>query len=406
MKVSNKAPLPHIPETSWGSKFYWLGRNILGGIKQFALRHKFKFFLFLIVLLTVLFISRALWQPFLIMVRLHLAPVIAMLAGLLLGSAIVSRKKYLWGTIIMVVSVALGILAFPYHSGIRQYLSLWYHYGSHPQEELEKLPITRYERIHPRNAVQTLAREGISDVHEVSAPEFVRDGKDYVWTMAIEPAFAVRRLTGDVGEVIRVPADKVALNFSGENKFPKVEFFTGEGMLGGPQYSHCSDQQISARGVFSTTSPFKCAISAMIKTASGCRWCLWSAGKASFYRDRFLAESSSFRKGKGIDKVLQITGAVGTGKWISTGSDHPNTNSWLEPKCDPRERCRVSPRRATDSAMGFSRRCRDIIVETSAFPICPATTTTSLLPVILKSEKNRVCITILRWSPFRKTNRD
>ena len=225
-----RQPLPDIPESSWGSKFYWLWKNTISGIKRFAVRHKVKFVLLLLLSLALLFFTRALWQPALIAIRLHLAPVLFMLLGLSIGSAICVKRRYWTGSILMVLSLVMGILAFPFDSGIRNYLALWWHYGGIEQKELEVLPLTRYERIHPRNAVQTLAREGISDVHEVSAPEFVRDGDDYIWSMAIEPAFAIRRLTGTVEEVIRVPADKVALNFSGDNRY-KVDFFSSEGML-------------------------------------------------------------------------------------------------------------------------------------------------------------------------------
>ena len=49
--------------------------------------------------------------------------------------------------------------------------------------------------------------------------------------MAIEPAFFVPRLTGTVNQVMSVPADRPALNFSGENR-SEVTFSTGEGMIG------------------------------------------------------------------------------------------------------------------------------------------------------------------------------
>ncbi|MAS96750.1 MAG: hypothetical protein CMO55_26460 [Verrucomicrobiales bacterium] len=227
---AEKKPLPEIPESSWGSKLYWLTRNIVGAIKRFALRHKLKFLLILLILVVLAYLFRAWLQPFAITTRLYFAPILIALLGLLAGSAVWAKKKYLEGAIVMILSLVFGILAFSPHTGIRHYLALYYHYKSHPHRQLEELPLTKYERIHPRNAVQTLAREGISDVQEVSAPEFVRVGDDYVWSMAIEPAFAVRKLTGKVEEVISVPADKVALNFSGENRY-EVEFFSSEGMF-------------------------------------------------------------------------------------------------------------------------------------------------------------------------------
>ncbi len=313
MKDTNKPALPHIPETSWGSKLYWLGKNSLNGLTQFALRHKVKFLLLLILVLATLFLARAQWQPLLILIRLHLAPILLTMAGLLIGSTVCAKKKYLIGIVIMAFSLLTGIMAFPYHSGIRYYLALWAQYQHHPRKELEKLPITGYERIHPLNAVQTLAREGISDVHEVSAPEFIRDGGEYVWTMAIEPAFTIRRLTGKIEEVIRVPANRVALNFSGENRF-QVDFLTGEGMLAsrntrnavikhfGP-WKFLNYEPVQVRYLRNDEGEW-------VQMVSLVRW------KGFFLPRPVFGGVMIISQGEGAERVLENT-LIGSGKWIA-----------------------------------------------------------------------------------------
>ncbi len=312
MNESSKPALPDVPETSWGSKFYWLGKNSVGGLKSFAFRHKIKFSLLLTTILIVLFLTRPLWQSFSILLRLHLAPALIIIAGLLLGSAILTRKKFRLGSIIMALSLGIGIMAFPVHSGIRHYLALWWQYENHPRKELNKLPLTGFERIHPRNAVQTLAREGISDVHEVSAPEFVRDGDDYVWTMAIEPAFAIRRLTGQINEVIRVPANRVALNFSGENR-RAVDFFTGEGMLAS---RNTRNAVINSFGFwrFLNYEPVQVRYlrnddGEWVQMVSLVKW------KGFFLPRPVFGGVVIIPQGQGIENVLKAS-IIGAGKWI------------------------------------------------------------------------------------------
>lgn len=314
-KTAEKTPLPEIPESSWGSKLYWLARNIGGALKRFAFRHKLKFFLTLVILLTLAYVFRAWLHPALISVRLYFAPVFLALLGAIAGSAVWAKKKYLAGATLMVLSLAFGILTFSPFSGVRHYLALYFHYKSHPHSDLEQLPLTRYERIHPRNAVQTLAREGISDVQEVSAPEFVRDGDDYVWSMAIEPAFTVRKLTGKVEEVMRVPADKVALNFSGENRF-EVEFFSGEEMLaarntrtavinGLNPWKFLNYEPVQVRYVRNDEGEW-------VQMVSLVRW------KGFFLPRPVFGGVVIIGQGAGVGKVFQSM-AVGAGEWIPPG---------------------------------------------------------------------------------------
>ena len=130
-----------------------------------------------------------------------------------------------------VISLAFTVLFFSVSSGPRLYLSLWWQYTFVEHVDIDHLPLTDHERIHSHRTVYTLAREGITEVHDVSDPDFVRDGEDYKWTMALEPAFFVPRVMGTVNQVMSVPADRPALNFSGENR-SDVTFSTGEGTIG------------------------------------------------------------------------------------------------------------------------------------------------------------------------------
>lgn len=226
-----KQVLPEIPETSLASQCYWLAKNTWHALTRFMRAHIIGFIVLAIVLLALLLMSRAYLQPFIVLARLHVVPLLLGGLGLLGANWLWLRGSRLLGLLAGVLSVAFVVLFFSVASGPRLYLALWWHYHFTEHSDIDQLPLTDHERIHPHRAVYTLAREGITEVHDVSNPDFVRDGEDYKWTMALEPAFLVPRIMGTVNQVMSVPADRPALNFSGENR-NEVSFSTGEGMIG------------------------------------------------------------------------------------------------------------------------------------------------------------------------------
>jgi len=226
-----KQVLPEIPETSLASQCYWLSKHSWEGLKRFVREHVLVFLGVAVVLAVLLFLSRAYLQHYVVLARLHVVPVLLGGLGLLLANWLWLKAHRWFGVFVGVLSVVFAVLFFAIGSGPRLYLAQWWQYTFVPHTDIEQLPLTDHERIHPHRAVYTLAREGITEVHDVSNPDFVRDGADYKWTMALEPAYLVPRITGTVNQVMSVPADRPALNFSGENRH-EVTFSTGEGMIG------------------------------------------------------------------------------------------------------------------------------------------------------------------------------
>ncbi|MGJ8654167.1 MAG: hypothetical protein ACSHX8_12915 [Opitutaceae bacterium] len=226
-----KKVLPEIPETSIASQFYWLLKNSWLGLKRFMREHMVAFVVLLVLLVALLFILRPYLQPFVVMVRLHLAPLLLAGGGLFLANWLWLKQHRWMSFFIGGFSVLFGVVFFSLSSGPRMYLALWWQYAFVEHVDIDHLPLTDHERIHPHRAVYTLAREGITEVHDVSSPDFVRVGDEYKWTMALEPAFLVRRMIGTVDQVISVVADRPALDFSGENR-NDVTFSTGGSMIG------------------------------------------------------------------------------------------------------------------------------------------------------------------------------
>jgi len=177
-----------------------------------------------------LFIFRAWVQPYAIVLRVNLFPIL--LSLLLLSSALwlIAKKKVIAGAVILLVNLG-SIVAFVALDGApRDYLGLYWHYNTIEKADIQILPTTDNERIQPLNSIRALSGEAMTEVEQVSEPSFTRIKNDYYWTMAVEPSFAIRRATGRISEVIGVSASAPSPNFSKENR-SNVSFLTGENML-------------------------------------------------------------------------------------------------------------------------------------------------------------------------------
>ncbi len=97
---------------------------------------------------------------------------------------------------------------------------MWYMCNHINKIQIDELPCTDRERIHPRNNIETMAHEKIETAVDVTTPQLVRDpfvdSTQDVWTMAAEPAAANgwQRWTEDIQEVFMVPADQANPNFA------------------------------------------------------------------------------------------------------------------------------------------------------------------------------------------------
>ena len=109
-------------------------------------------------------------------------------------------------------------------------MSLYSRWKAVRRVELARLPVTGHERVQPRNSIVALANEAMQETETPAPPHFLRVGGEYRWTMGIEPAFAVRRLTRGVDSLFSVPGTDASPSFSGENRIA-AQFETGEHLL-------------------------------------------------------------------------------------------------------------------------------------------------------------------------------
>lgn len=211
-------------------KLYWFVYHVRSGTCARFRAHRVGCALWLIAAVLLLFLLRALVHPAAIWLRSHiyiltigLPVLLAMIVGLR-GQTLRTRFIVTTAMIVPVVFVVVFRLA-PH-----QYIALWLEYGGLQKHELAELPLSEFDRIQPQNSIASLANEAMVETETPANPDYVRAGDDYRWTIAIEPAYAIRRLTRGVNALLSVPGDSPSPIFASENRIP-VNFATGEGLM-------------------------------------------------------------------------------------------------------------------------------------------------------------------------------
>jgi len=211
------------------ASIFQLFRHMSGAVAGFIQRHRFFFMVLGVIAMSILFLCRAGLQPVAIFLRVHSAEVLGLGLLFIVLRILKHHRKFKWFWIIFVVSALVVAVTFGCKLSPHDYLSLYIRYKTLHRKELAELPVTDYERIQPMSAVKTTANEIMSLVEQASDPHMVRIGDSYQFTFAIEPAYWVLKVFGDVQQVVDVSATSPALNFSAENRkqvsFPVAENF-------------------------------------------------------------------------------------------------------------------------------------------------------------------------------------
>ncbi len=204
-------------------RLYWLGRHFLSWIW----RHKIVALIGVLLLILIVFLERASYQFCAIWLRTHFY--LPLLGLPLAYIAYRQFKKRRWkGKLVIVSLVSMALMGSWYGAGpIHDYVSLYRQYHLLKVTDLDELPVTDHERIQPLNSVYSLAHEAMSDIETPIEPNFVRVGKEYRWTLGVEPTYPLSRFTGFVGGVYSVSGTSPSPNFSNEVR-RQVHFPTGE----------------------------------------------------------------------------------------------------------------------------------------------------------------------------------
>jgi len=204
---------------------YWLFHNTTRGVREYFKRNWWSASMTAIVLLGVLFMTRAVYQPYLVALRrmsFLLVPVI------LLAVTWFWARRRTKGVKILVSAVCLVGFAvlLVWGKSAHEFVSLYYRYQTLNIVELDKLPVTGHERMQPLNSIYSLAHEkAASEMESPQRPDFVRINDEYRWTLAIEPAHLLPRM----GRVKQLVSTEDAKPDFGNRE--AVDFEVGEGMF-------------------------------------------------------------------------------------------------------------------------------------------------------------------------------
>ncbi len=214
-----------IHEESW---FAVAKNKISSRIIDFFTRHKGKLISTAVVLFILLFLFRAIWQPFFLTLREYslvfivLAVFFPVLA--LLRKIQVALKILVPLSLFVIVGLTVYVL-----SGAPQYLASYFRYRSLDIVELNELPLTELERVQPLDSIYVQASEKINETESVSLPDLIlADGKQK-WAMEIFPTYLGQKLfKGKIEELFVISATSASPDFSERQK---VRFSTGEHLL-------------------------------------------------------------------------------------------------------------------------------------------------------------------------------
>lgn len=313
---------PPAPEKQGGA-LYWLIRNSRIRGAAFVRRHRKSFTLTFIITLILLLLLRAYLHPLVILFRSHIyfltigVPVAACLWLLL--------RKRNWQVQFAVVVGVVTLVAVLASLGAQphQYLALYLRYRSLDKIELDELPTTAFDRIQPQNSIASLANEAMVETESPATPDYVRVGNDYRWTLAVEPSYAVRRLTGVVGQLFSVSGMAPSPNFSRDARIP-VHFPTGEGLL---LWNSSHVNVVRAFGLwrFLNYEPadvkfFTDDKGEWVQAVCLVRWKGWFFPRPEFGGVQIIRQSKSAGFTDGVQRAL-----AGTGQWVPPGeiAEHP-----------------------------------------------------------------------------------
>lgn len=206
--------------------------NILRAFGKFLWKHKVFAVFFLPIFVFTLIAFRAFVQPAVLWVRIQSFE-FGCVALFLLWIRFWFKRKRLWPIIISCVVVAGGVSTIILGGFAPQrFLTLYNQYRKLEIVELDVLPKTLNDRVHPLNSIYTESNQRLSKSNSRSTmPDIVRWSDDSdVWTIGVEPKFAESRLFGSVQVVRVLPANKVNLEFTPETE-KEVFFDSGEDML-------------------------------------------------------------------------------------------------------------------------------------------------------------------------------
>ncbi|MDO8669260.1 MAG: hypothetical protein Q7K65_03120 [Candidatus Buchananbacteria bacterium] len=210
-------------------KVHWFFKHTGDKIVNFARKHIMAFIIMVVLSLVSLFLLRVFFHHWAIELRKHFGLLIVGLPLLTLMWLLIRKGSIKKKIIVGLMYLILGSFVYFYGRGCYDYFSFYYRFKTLVTVELDELPITGHERIQPLNSIYSLAHEVMAESELPTRPGFVRIGDNYRWTMAVQPAYPLSQLLGEVDEIINVSGTSPSPDFSRDNRI-KVSFLVGDNL--------------------------------------------------------------------------------------------------------------------------------------------------------------------------------
>jgi hypothetical protein len=164
--------------------------------------------------------------------------VIIILAMIIATFKVIKSKTTSTKWKIATIVVCIGLPSIFLIPAVREFAHQMYMqhiFNTMDKKEIDELPLTRNERIHPENNILTMAYERVQGNYDISKPHLVHDysvdSVDNVWSFYVQPSAKEgwQRVFGDVNEMYTVLSHKSNPDMA-EHRIP-VKFNYGESMV-------------------------------------------------------------------------------------------------------------------------------------------------------------------------------
>lgn len=228
---------------------------IRDGIKNFISNHKIFFTLFVISSPFILFLTRAIWQPYVFLFKanvMHLISysfivlIISILPALLFSwifniplamfKKSLSKKQRMkfFLPLTFTALIALSVYtSYCQNFNPAEYIRHYICYRSLNIEEISTPPNTtsKYDRVLPRHGIYSWIKSLTEENLYVTIPDYVKHvNNDYVWATGVEPLYKGNRFFGNIRKLIVISGNDLSPSLKANNQI-EVNFACGENLF-------------------------------------------------------------------------------------------------------------------------------------------------------------------------------
>lgn len=140
-----------------------------------------------------------------------------------------------------VLAAVLVVLGASQGKVLHEFVSMYWRYQTLVHVEPKYDPLTDHERIWSLDGIHTFTRRQMRDTEAPLKPHLVRDGKEYIWTMGIEPTTPLLRYQEPIDEVVSISSTVKSFELKrGKN----VHFEAGETLLFSRNVHTCTQRRM------------------------------------------------------------------------------------------------------------------------------------------------------------------